>query len=211
MRIIIGCLSRQGRIKVVDVQRFPPAYLGFGTNLQMKEGLMINERIRKEFNEQINAELYSSYLYLSISAYFQSMNLPGFANWMRCQSQEELVHVMKFYTFIHDRGGKVILSTIESPPTEWESPLAAFEETYRHEQKVTGLINNLVDVALQEKDHAANAFLQWFVTEQVEEESSTDGVVQQLKIAGDQGSGIFLIDRELAARIFVMPATLGPA
>lgn len=172
---------------------------------------MINEKIQEAFNEQVNAELYSAYLYLSMSAHFQSMNLPGFANWMRCQAQEELVHAMKFYTFIHDRGGKVALSVIEGPPTEWESPLDAFEDAYRHEQKVTGMINNLVDIALQERDHAANAFLQWFVTEQVEEEASADAVVQQLKIAGDQGSGLFMIDRELATRVFTMPAAVVPA
>ncbi|HMK36580.1 MAG TPA: ferritin [Desulfomonilaceae bacterium] len=168
---------------------------------------MINEKIQNAFNDQINAELYSSYLYLSMSAYFQSMNLPGFANWMRCQAQEELVHAMKFYSFVHDRGGKVSLAAIEGPPTEWNSPLDAFEDAYKHEQKVTALINGLVDLALQEKDHAANAFLQWFVTEQVEEEASADGVVQQLKIAGDQGSGMFMIDRELAGRVFTMPVT----
>lgn len=167
----------------------------------------MNEKIRNAFNEQIRAELYSAYLYLSMSAYFQSMNLPGFANWMRCQSQEEILHAMKFYSFIHDRGGRVTLGPIDGPPTEWKSPLNVFEEAYQHERKVTGMINNLVDLALQERDHAANAFLQWFVTEQVEEESSADGVVQQLKIAGDQGSGLFMIDRELAARVFTMPAT----
>jgi ferritin len=168
---------------------------------------MMNEKIQNAFNEQIRAELYSAYLYLSMSAYFQSINLPGFANWMRCQSQEEIFHAMKFYSFIHDRGGRVTLGPIDGPPTEWKSPLHVFEEAYQHERKVTGMINNLVDLALQEKDHAANAFLQWFVTEQVEEESSADGVVQQLKIAGDQGSGLFMIDRELAARVFTMPAT----
>jgi ferritin len=169
---------------------------------------MFNEKIQKAFNDQINAELYSAYLYLSMAAYFQGMNLLGFANWMRCQSQEELLHAMKFYNFIHDRNGEVQLAAIQGPPTEWKSPLNAFEEAYKHEQKVSSLINNLVDLAIQEKDHAANSFLQWFVTEQVEEESSADGVVQQLKLAGDHGSGIFLLDRELAARVFTMPATL---
>lgn len=170
---------------------------------------MMNEKIQNAFNEQITAELFSAYLYLSMSAYFLSVNLPGFANWMRCQSQEEILHAMKFYTFIHDRGGRVTLAAIDGPPTVWKSPLQVFENAYQHEQKVTGMINSLVDLALQEKDHSANAFLQWFVTEQVEEEASADGVVQQLKIAGDQGSGLFMIDRELAARVFTVPAKSG--
>lgn len=168
---------------------------------------MISERIEEAFNKQINAELYSSYLYLSMSSYFESINLRGFANWMRCQAQEEVVHAMKFYSFLFERGAKVKLTAIEGPPTTWDSPLNVFEEAYRHEQKVTGLINNLVDLALQERDHAANNFLQWFVAEQVEEESSADAVVQSLKLAGDQGGGVFMIDRELARRVFTPPVT----
>jgi len=167
---------------------------------------MIGEKIQEAFNRQINAELYSSYMYLSMSAYFESMNLKGLANWMRVQAQEELVHAMKFYDFILERGGKVHLLPVEEPPTTWNSPLHAFEDSYLHEQKVTGMINNLVDLAIAERDHASNSFLQWFIDEQVEEESSADNVVQQLKLAGDQGSGLFMIDRELATRVFVMPA-----
>jgi ferritin len=170
---------------------------------------MINEKIQDAFNDQLNAELYSSYLYLAMAAYFQSLNLEGFANWMRCQAQEEIVHAMKFYNFINERAGRVLLSAIEGPPASWDSPLAAFEDAYRHEEKISGLINTLVDLAIQEKDHAANAFLQWFVNEQVEEESSVDAVVHQLKLAGDQGSGLFMIDRELATRVFVMPPVQG--
>jgi ferritin len=166
---------------------------------------MINERIEKAFNEQINAELYSSYLYLAMAAYFASVNLQGFANWMRCQAQEELMHAMKFFTFINDRAGRVALGTIDAPPASWESPLSAFEAAYNHEQRVTAMINNLVDIALEERDHAANNFLQWFVKEQVEEEASADGVVQQLKLSGDQGSGLFMLDRELGARVFALP------
>jgi ferritin len=168
---------------------------------------MMKEKIREAFNRQINAELYSSYLYLSMSAYCESINLKGFANWMRCQAQEELVHAMKFYSFVNERGGVVKLSPIEGPPIKWDSPLHAFEETYVHEQKVTSMINALVDLAIKEKDHASNSFLQWFVNEQVEEESSADGVIQQLRLAGNQGSGLFMIDRELAARVFTMPIT----
>lgn len=169
---------------------------------------MISDKIQDAFNKQINAEIYSSYLYLSMSSYFQSTNLNGFANWMRCQAQEELVHAMKFYNFINDRGGLVTLTAIEGPPTKWNSPLHAFQEAYAHEQKVTGLINSLVDLTIKQKDHASATFLQWFVNEQVEEEASADGVVQQLKLAGDQGSGLFMIDRELASRTFVMPTVL---
>ncbi|MBW2552605.1 MAG: ferritin [Deltaproteobacteria bacterium] len=166
---------------------------------------MIKEKIQDALNEQINAELYSSYLYLSMSAYFESINLKGFASWMRVQTQEELVHAMKFYDYLIERGGKVVLSSIESPPTEWSSPLAIFENAYQHEQKVTGLINELVDLAIAEKDHATNIILQWFVSEQVEEEASADEVVQKIKLMGDARGGIFMLDRELAQRVFTPP------
>ena len=166
---------------------------------------MIKERIQDALNEQINAELYSSYLYLSMSAYFESINLKGFASWMRVQTQEELLHAMKFYDYLIERGGKVVLSSIESPPTEWPSPLAIFEQAYQHEQKVTGLINELVDLAIAEKDHATNIILQWFVSEQVEEEASADEVVQKIKLMGDARGGIFMLDRELAQRVFTPP------
>lgn len=168
---------------------------------------MISQKIQDAFNEQINAETYSAYLYLSMAAYFASINLDGFATWMRVQAQEELLHAMKFFDYINERGGNVSLKPIDGPPTRWDSPIAAFQEAYRHEQKVTGLINNLVDISLQERDHASNAFLQWFVTEQVEEEASADAVVQKLKLAGDHGGGLFMIDRELGARVFAYPAT----
>ena len=167
---------------------------------------MLNEKIQAALNKQLNAELYSSYLYLSMSGYFQSINLLGFANWMRVQAQEELVHAMKFYDFINDRGGRVALQPVEGPPTEWSSPLDAFENAYRHEQKVTGLINDLVNLAVKERDHATNIFLQWFVTEQVEEEASADEVVQKLKLMGDDGGGLFMLDREMAQRVFTPPA-----
>ncbi len=168
---------------------------------------MIKEKIQDALNKQLNAELYSSYLYLSMSACFESINLKGFANWMKVQTQEELVHVMKFYDYIIERGGRVILSSIESPPTEWASPLAIFEHAYQHEQKVTGLINDLVDLAVAEKDHATNNFLQWFVSEQVEEEASADEVIQKIKLMGDAHGGIFMLDRELAQRVFTPPTT----
>ncbi|KKM65323.1 hypothetical protein LCGC14_1492410 [marine sediment metagenome] len=170
---------------------------------------MINQKIQDRFNAQLVAETYSAYLYWSMSAYFESLNLKGFANWMRCQAQEEMVHAAKFYSFINDRSGRVLLGEIEAPPTDWESPLAVFQAAYGHEVKVTGLINGLVDLTIAEKDHAANAFLQWFVTEQVEEEASADEVVGKLKLTADAPSGLFLLDQELAARVFVPPPPEG--
>jgi ferritin len=167
---------------------------------------MLKDKIQKALNQQVNAELYSSYLYLAMAAYFETINLKGFANWMRVQTQEELVHAMKFYDFIIERGGKAVLSSIEGPRTEWPSPLAVFEHAYEHEQKVTGLINTLVDLSIAEQDHATNNFLQWFVAEQVEEEASADEVVQKIKLMGDASGGLFMLDQELAQRVFTPPA-----
>jgi ferritin len=135
-----------------------------------------------------------------MSAYFQSINLTGFAHWMRVQAQEELAHAMKFYDYVIERGGRVSLQAVEAPTSQWDSPLAAFEDAYRHEQKVTGLINQLVDDAVQSKDHATNAFLQWFVAEQVEEEASVDAIVQKLKLVGGSPGGLFMIDHHLGER-----------
>ena len=167
---------------------------------------MLSEKMQEALNGQLNAELYSSYLYLSMSSYCESIGLKGFGNWMRCQAQEELVHAMKFDGYIIDRGGKALMRPIEGPPTEWGSPLAVFEHTYNHEQKVTGLINKLVDLAISESDHATNGFLQWFVTEQVEEEASADEVLQKLKLAAGSAQALLMIDQELATRVFTMPA-----
>jgi len=161
---------------------------------------MINSKLQDAINKQINAELYSSYLYYSMSAYFQSKNLKGMAHWMKIQAQEEMLHVTKFYDFLFNRGGRVVLEAIEKPPVDWKSPLAVFEEAYKHEQKVTRLINDLVDLAVSEKDHATNSFLQWFVDEQVEEEANAEEIVQNLTMIGDHSHGLFMIDKELAAR-----------
>jgi ferritin len=166
---------------------------------------MINKKMEKALNAQVNAELYSAYLYLSMESYFKSLNLNGFANWMRVQTQEEVTHATKIYDFLNERGGRALLKAIEGPPTTWDSPLATFEAAYAHEQKVTSLINDLVDLAIKEKDHATNNFLQWFVNEQVEEEASADAIVQQLKIMADAPGGIFMLDRELAQRVFTPP------
>lgn len=161
---------------------------------------MLSDKMKKALSGQMNAELYSSYLYLSMNAYFKSVNLDGFANWMYYQAQEELEHAMKFYDFINQRGGRVQLAQIEAPPSDWNSPLAVFEDTLAHEQKVTGLINDLVEVANEERDHASQIFLQWFVSEQVEEEDSVGGVLEQLKLMGEAKGGLFMMDREMAKR-----------
>jgi ferritin len=170
---------------------------------------MLSDKMRDALNAQITAEFYSAYLYLSMSAYFESQNLLGFANWMRVQAMEEVTHAMKFYDFVKARGSRVLLAAIEAPPTEWPSTLAVFEDAYKHERKVTGMINNLVDVAVSEKDHATNSFLKWFVDEQVEEEASADEVVQKLKLLGEAGHGIFMLDREMAQRVFTPPPGAG--
>jgi ferritin len=167
--------------------------------------------MQEALNSQLNAELYSSYLYLSMASYYESVDLTGFAHWMRTQAQEELFHAMKFYDFVNERSGKVTLQEIEGPPVEWESPSAPFEHAYQHEQKVTGLINDLVNLAIEEKDHATNNFLQWFVKEQVEEEASANEVVQKLKLTGGEGNGLFMLDSELGQRLplFTFPAGKG--
>ncbi len=152
-------------------------------------------------NDHINAELFSSYLYLAMSADFQSKALRGAANWMRIQAQEELLHAMKFFDFVTERDGRVLLGQVEKPKMEWDSALAAFEEALEHERMISGRINNLVDLALAEKDHAANTFLQWFVTEQVEEEANAQAIVDQLKMVGDHGVALFMVDGELGKRV----------
>jgi ferritin len=166
---------------------------------------MLSDRMQAALNDQINAEIFSSYLYLAMAAYFQESSLSGFAQWMKVQALEELTHAMKFYTFVNDRGGRVLLTSIAGPPTEWASPLAVFQEALGHEQKVTGMINHLVDLAMEAKDHATDTFLQWFVTEQVEEEASANEVVQKLKLMGEAQGGLFMLDQELGQRVFAVP------
>jgi ferritin len=138
--------------------------------------------MEKALDEQINAELYSAYFYLSMVSYFESISLSGFASWMKVQVQEELSHADKFMNYIHERGGKITFKEIESPKSNWKSPLEVFKATLKHEQYVTSLINNLVGIAISEKDYATQNFLQWYVSEQVEEESSVSQVVEQLKL-----------------------------
>jgi ferritin len=168
----------------------------------------MDEKMIDALNSQLNAELYSSYLYLSMGTYFESMDMSGFSNWMRVQAQEELSHAMKIHDFVIQRGDRVILTRIDSPPTEWESAVDAFEHVYAHEQKVTGLINQLVNLALSLGDHATNNFLQWFVAEQVEEEESSSGVLKKVKMTNDSLSALLMLDNELAQRIFTPPTTI---
>ncbi|MCK9294748.1 MAG: ferritin [Desulfobulbaceae bacterium] len=167
---------------------------------------MLSKNMEKALNEQVNWELYSSYFYLSMSSYFASSNLAGCANWMRVQAQEELFHAIKIYDYINARGGRAVLAAIAQPPAEWKTPLHVFEEVLSHEQKVTALINGLVNLALDERDHATNNFLQWFVSEQVEEEASASSVLEKFKLIGKDKSGFFAIDLELAKRVFTPPA-----
>ena len=161
---------------------------------------MISEKMQDALNGQINAELYSAYLYLSMASYFESVKLRGCGGWMRVQAQEEVGHAMKLFEHVSQRGGRVLLGAVDAPPTEWESPLGAFEAAYAHEQKVTGMINELVKLATDEGDNAAGGLLQWFVAEQVEEESSADEVVQKLKLIKDSPGGLLTLDAELAQR-----------
>lgn len=166
---------------------------------------MLDEKMQEALNFQMNRELYSAYLYLAMAAYFEDQDLPGFGNWMRVQAQEELSHAMKFYDYLVQRGARAVMADIEAPPSEWESATAVFEQVYEHEQIVTGLINQLVDLAQELSDHATHNFLQWYVAEQVEEEESASGALQKVKMAGESGSGLYLVDQELAQRVFHPP------
>jgi ferritin len=161
---------------------------------------MLSKEMENALNGQLNAEYYSSYLYLSMAAYFEATNLPGMATWMRIQAQEEEMHALKFFDFICDRGGRVTLAQIDAPETQWESALAAFQAAYAHEQKVTGLINDLVKMAKDEGDAATDIFLQWFVTEQVEEEKSADDIVHKLAMIQKAPHLLLMMDKELGAR-----------
>jgi ferritin len=164
---------------------------------------MLKEKMLNALNEQINAEQYSSLLYLSMSAYLNDKGLPGFANWMYVQYQEELSHSNKFFKYVIERGGKVELQAIKQMPTTWEGVIDIYEATLEHEQLITSLINGLMDVAIQEKDHAAQSFLRWFVDEQVEEEANVTEILDTLKLIDGQGNGIFMLDREMRNRVFV--------
>ena len=170
---------------------------------------MFTKKMESALNDQVNAELFSSYLYLSMSAWFIRKNLPGFAHWLYIQTQEEAAHAMLFFNHINERGGKAELKAIAQPEIEWDDPIKVFEAVLAHEQKVTGIIYNLVDIAIQEKDHATNNKLQWFVAEQVEEEANANEILEQLRIVEGKGQGLLLLDRELKARVFNNPLSPG--
>lgn len=162
--------------------------------------IMLTDKMEKAINGQINAELYSAYMYAAMSMYFESVDMSGAAVWMNSQAMEEVEHAKKFMDYVNERGGRVILEAIERPPMEWESIQDAFEAALAHEEKVSSLINDLVQLAREENDYMTDNFLQWFVAEQVEEEASVGEVVRKLKLAGDSGGGIFMIDNELGRR-----------
>ena len=166
---------------------------------------MISEKMQTAFCEQINKELYSEYLYLSMKAYFLNLNLNGFATWMDVQVQEEHAHAMGMFDYVIERGGKVELLAIDKPETNWSSPLDVFKAVLAHEEYVTSRINALMDVAEETKDRAATIFLNWYLKEQVEEEANVGGVLAQLEMIGDDKSGLFALDKELGARTFVAP------
>lgn len=166
---------------------------------------MIKKSIEAALNQQINAEFHSAYLYLSMSSYFQSVGMAGCANWMKVQYQEELAHATHFFDYLLERGGRVILTPIGEVETAFNSVLHVFEETLVHEVKVTGLINNLMDISIKESDHATKSFLQWFVDEQVEEEANVEQILHNLKLINGEGQGLLMMDREMQARVFVNP------
>ena len=172
---------------------------------------MLNAEIEEALGKHLNAEIYSSHLYYSMSAYFESLSLGGFARWMRIQALEELSHVQKFFDYVHERGGRLHMQAVDAPPVEWESPLACFKAVYDHEVEVSTLINGLMDLAIAKSDHATVNFLQWFIGEQVEEEASADEVVQKLRLVENTQGGIFLLDQELAKRTYTVPPELAAA
>ena len=164
---------------------------------------MLSKKLEEAINAQINAEFWSAFMYLSMSAWFENQGLKGMANWMRVQYLEETSHAMKIYDFIISRGGEAKLAAIDAVPTEWKSITEVFEETYKHECLVTEMIHNCYNVAAAEKDHASTNMLQWFIDEQVEEEQNVIEILDQLKLIGDKGQGVYMLNKELASRVFV--------
>jgi len=162
---------------------------------------MISQKIQKALNEQLNAEFYSSYFYLSMSAYFESKDLQGFAQWFRLQADEEYAHAIKIFDYVYQIGGEVKLMKIDGPKTNWDSFLEVFQDTFEHEQKVTKSINDLLELSYAEKDHATVNFLQWFVSEQVEEEATAMQNVKKMEMIGEDKAGLFMIDKELGGRV----------
>ncbi len=172
---------------------------------------MIGKKMRDLMNEQIKNELESYYIYLSMVAYFHSQNLDGMAHWMRCQAHEEMIHAMKFYDHIIDRGGTVELLNLKQLKTKWKSPLEAWQDTLAHEKFITAKIHDLVKLSRKENDIASDTLLNWFSKEQIEEESNAEKILRQMEMIGDSKQGIYLLDRDLAARIFPAGSPLDPA
>jgi ferritin len=171
----------------------------------------LNAEIERALGTHLNAEIYSSHLYYSMSAYFESLGLKGFAHWLRVQALEELSHMQKFFDYVHERDGRLIMQAIEAPPCEWKSPRTAFEAVYEHEVGVSALIYGLMDLAIAQSDHATVNFLQWFIAEQVEEEATADEAVQQLRLVEKTPGGLFLLDQEMNKRSFVVTPELTAA
>ncbi|MBN2070099.1 MAG: ferritin [Candidatus Krumholzibacteriota bacterium] len=171
---------------------------------------MINDKIRKAMNEQIKAEYYSAYLYLSMAGYLHDMGLDGMGVWMRAQAMEETIHAMKFFDHIVERGGKTELGAIEKPPSSWKSPLEAFKGALDHERLITGMINDLYKLATEEDDYASRTMLQWFIDEQIEEEANAEKNVRMLEMAGESGQGLFMIDRDLGTRTMPLVPVVAP-
>ena len=168
---------------------------------------MLSEKIQDALNSQITKELYSAYLYLQMGAWFENANLPGFANWMKVQAQEETSHAIIFFNFVCERGGMVKMGAIEQPPCDYKTALDVFKKVLEHEELVTASINSIMDLSVKEKDYATQRRLAWFIDEQVEEEANAANLIAKLKMI-KEGGGLFMVDRELAARTFVMPAPL---
>ena len=160
----------------------------------------MKDTVRDALNRQVTAELHAAYLYLSMAAWFEARNLSGFAAWMRMQSKEEIAHAMKIFDFVNERGGQVELGAIDAPPSDYASPVDVFRKALGHEQKVTGMINDLYELALAEKDYPAQVMLQWFIEEQVEEEDTAGTIVDQLEMIGDHAGSLFVLDRQMASR-----------
>jgi len=170
---------------------------------------MMNPRVEKLVNEQVNKELYSAYLYQAMAAYFAAKNLSGMAHWMNAQVQEEVIHAFKFYNHLLERGGRVVLAAIEKPPVEWESPLAAFEAALEHERFISDSIYKIYDAVVETKDHATRPLLDWFVNEQIEEEDTAGDNVEKLKLVQGHGQGLLMLDKEMGARVIPAPVILG--
>ena len=208
-----GIFMYYGKVEIcgINTAKLPVLTEKEKTELLKLSKNMISEKLQAAINAQINAEMWSAYLYLSMSAYCQDAGLPGMANWYAVQFKEEQDHAMILFNYLQSRGGRVLLEPIAAVDTEWASPLATFEHTLAHEGKVTSLINNLMALAVEEKDFALQSRLNWFVDEQVEEEENATDLVHKLRLIGDNGYGLYQLDQELAARVYTQASPLTSA